>query len=96
MINSKERAKLRSLAQSLKPVVWVGKDGFTKDVYETIGKELFDRELIKISLNPSQDKPTMDEMAEIATKLSCEVVACIGKKLILYKQSSKQGVKHIL
>lgn len=35
MINKKERINLRSLAQNLKPVVWVGKDGFTESVFKT-------------------------------------------------------------
>ena len=50
MITKQQRIQLRSLASTIKPTVWVGKDGFDLNVYEQIKQELFNHELIKISL----------------------------------------------
>ena len=36
MITKQERIKLRSLAQSINPTVWVGKDNFDESVIEKI------------------------------------------------------------
>lgn len=96
MITKQERIKLRSLASNIKPTVWVGKDGFDIQVYEQIKQELFNHELIKISLNPTMDKLDEDGLSELATKTGANVVTQIGKKIVLYKLSSKKGLKHVL
>ena len=96
MITKQQRIKLRSLANSIKPTVWVGKDGFDLNVYEQIKQELFNHELIKISLNPSMDKLDDNNLSELATKAGADVVTQIGKKIVLYKLSSKKGLKHVL
>ena len=96
MITKQERIKLRSLAMNIKPTVWVGKEGFDLDVYEKIKEELFNHELIKITLNPSMDKLDNDGLAELASKTQADVITQIGKKIVLYKLSSKNGLKHVL
>ena len=96
MINKNERIKLRSLAQTLKPIVWVGKDGFSETVIKQIADELFNHELIKISMQESVTPPTEFELTELAVKLGAEVVTTIGRKIVLYKHSEKKGIKHVL
>ena len=96
MITKQQRIQRRSIASNIKPTVWVGKDGFDLAVYERINEELFNHELIKISLNPSMDKLDNDELSELATKTGADVVTQIGKKIVLYKLSSKKGLKHVL
>ncbi len=96
MITKQERIKLRSIAQTIEPTVWVGKNGFEESVINQIKTELYSRELVKITLNPSQDILSADELAELATKTESDVVTQIGKKIVLYKPTTKKGVKHIL
>ena len=96
MVTKQQRIKLRSLAMSIKPTVWVGKDGFDLQVYEQIKQELFNHELIKISLNPSMDKLDESGLSELAVKTGADVITQIGKKIVLYKLSSKKGLKHVL
>ena len=96
MITKQQRLQLRSLASNIKPTVWVGKDGFDLQVYEQIKQELFNHELIKISINPNMDKLNNDQLAELATKTGADVITQIGKKIVLYKLSSKKGLKHVL
>lgn len=96
MITKQQRIKLRSIASTIKPTVWVGKDGFDLNVYEQIKQELFNHELIKISLNPSMDKLDETGLSELATKTGADVITQIGKKIVLYKLSSKKGLKHVL
>lgn len=96
MITKQERTKLRSLAQTIEPTVWVGKNGFDESVIEQIKVELYSRELVKITLNPSQDKLTQDELSELATKTESDIVTQIGKKIVVYKPTTKKNVKHVL
>ena len=96
MIDKKIRIKLRSLASTIKPIVWVGKDGFTENVLKQINEELFNHELIKISMQENTTPPTEFELTEMAVKLGAEVVTTIGRKIVLYKHSEKKGIKHVL
>ena len=96
MLDKKTRIKLRSIASTIKPSVWVGKDGFSESVLKQISEDLFNHELTKISLQESVTPPTEIELTEIAVKLGAEVVTTIGRKIILYKHSEKKNIKHVL
>jgi len=96
MIDKKTRIKLRSLAMTIKPIIWVGKDGFSENVLKQIEEELFNHELIKISMQENVTPPTEFELTEMAVKLGAEVVTTIGRKIVLYKHSEKKNVKHVL
>ena len=96
MIDKKTRIQLRSLASTIKPIVWVGKDGFSEKVLKQIEEELFNHELIKISMQENVTPPTEFELTEMAVKLGAEVVTTIGRKIVLYKHSEKKNIKHVL
>lgn len=96
MIDKKTRIKLRSLAMTIKPTIWVGKDGFSENVLKQITEELFNHELIKIDILENATIPTEFELTEIAVKLGAEVVTTIGRKVVMYKHSEKKNIKHVL
>ncbi len=96
MITKKERIKLRSIAQTLKPNVLVGKDGFSENVLKQIDEALYNHELIKIGMQENTTLPTEFELTEMAVKLGAEVVTTIGRKIVLFRHSEKKGIKHIL
>ncbi len=96
MIDKKQRIELRSIASKLKPLVLVGKDGFSENVLKQISEELFNHELIKVSMQENAPIPTDFELTEMAVKLGCEVITTIGRKIVLYKHSEKKGIKHVL
>lgn len=94
-MDSKTRAKLRSLATKIDATVIIGKDGLTENVLSQISMELDAKELVKISVL-SSDEDLKKMLEEIATKLSAEQVCHIGKKLVVYRFSTKKKVKHVL
>lgn len=96
MIDKKTRIKLRSLAMNINPVVWIGKDGFDEKALKQISDELFNHELVKISLQQNTDLPSEFELSEIAVKLGAEVVTTIGRKIVLYRHSEKKNIVHVL
>lgn len=95
MFTSKQRSKLRSIAQTIEPVGQIGKGGITDNMVEALSDVLDKRELIKITVlnNTLDDAKTLS--IELAEKLNAEVVCVIGHKIVLYRYSKKDGVNHI-
>jgi RNA-binding protein len=96
MLTKKDRINLRSMAQTLPDIVFVGKDGVTENVLNQIEDNLYAHELIKVKVQNTCDQ-TKEEVAEIIEeKTLCDVVTMIGTKIILYKKSEKKNIKHVL
>lgn len=95
MLNSKQRAKLRSIASTIQATTIMGKDGLTETVLAQIDRELTARELVKISVLENAEETARDYLIQAAEILKAEQVCHIGKKFVLYRRSNKQGVKHI-
>lgn len=87
MLKSKQRAYLRSLANTIEAIYQVGKSGLTPEVTEGISDALEARELVKINVL----KNCMDDPREIADTLAertrSDVVQQIGRKIVLYRPS---------
>ena len=95
MLNSKQRANLRSQASTTPATTILGKDGLTENVLAQIDRELLARELVKISVLEGAELSAKDYLHEVAEKLKAEEVCSIGRKFVLYRYSNKKGVKHI-
>ena len=96
MITTKDRAKLRGLAQKLEPVVQIGKGGITQTVIDGVSMVLEKRELIKIRLLQNSGLDTEEVMQALCEQLDCDPVQQIGSVVVIYKKSKKKGAKHIL
>ncbi len=95
MLNSKQRATLRSLASTLDPMIIIGKDGLTDNVLEQIEKQLYAHEMVKVSVLEGAEQSAKDYLHQVADKLKAEEVCSIGRKFVVYKLSNKKGLKHI-
>lgn len=95
MLNSKQRAKLRSLASTISATTIMGKDGLTETVLAQIDRELTARELVKVSVLETAEASAKDYLIQASEALKAEQVCFIGKKFVLYRKSNKQGIKHI-
>ena len=95
MLNSKQRAKLRSLASSLDTMVIIGKEGLTDNVLDLIDKQLYVHEMVKISVLEGAEETAKDYLHKTAERLKAEEVCSIGRKFVVYKMSNKKGLKHI-
>ena len=96
-LTSKQRAQLRSLANSLDTILQVGKDGIGDNLIKQADDALEARELIKgrvLDNNIEYDARTAAEALAKATR--SEVVQVIGTKFVLYREShSKPKEKRI-
>ena len=95
MLNSKQRARLRSLASNLDAMVIIGKDGLTDNVLDLIEKQLYAHEMVKVSVLEGAEETAKDYLHKTAQTLNAEEVCSIGRKFVVYKMSNKKGIKHI-
>lgn len=89
MLDSKTRAKLRGIANQVDATVMIGKDGITENVLGQIETDLSAHELVKIAIMQNSDvnpKATINELAKV---LEAEPVSAIGRKMVIYRYSSK-------
>ena len=94
-MTTKQGSKLRSLAQNIEPVGQVGKGGLSENMISGLSDALEKRELVKITVLNNAEDDISDIAAELAEKLGAEVVCVIGHKVVLYRLSHKENVKHI-
>ena len=87
MITSKQRSFLRSMAHSIDPVAYLGKQGLTENVIKQIDVCLEARELVKVKLQEGCDLDAKEVANEVADKLGAEFVQAIGHKFTLYRES---------
>lgn len=94
-MTSKQRAQLKSIATNTKPIFQIGKGGINENMTLSIIDALFSHELIKISVLRSCDYSASELAKLLELKTGAETVCVIGAKIVLYKRSDKDGIKHI-
>ena len=95
MLTSKQRAKLRSHASTMPSIFQIGKGAISDNLTEGLDSALTARELIKITVLKNCDYEADDLMRLLEVKLRAEAVCRIGNKIVLYRYSRKEGVRHI-
>ena len=90
MLNSKQRAYLRSLSTDLDTIFQIGKSGVTDEICIQIANALEARELIKARVLDNSGYSAKEAANEIAEAINCDVVSCVGSKFVLYKESEKK------
>ncbi len=86
-LNSRQRAQLRGMANTLQPIFQIGKGGVTEEMIEQLSLALEARELIKISVLETAPVTAREAAEELCAPLRAEAVQCIGRKLVLYRES---------
>ena len=87
MLNSKQRAYLRSLGNELEPVFQIGKGGLTDELLDQLDLVLEARELIKVRVLKNCLEDEDDLAGQISEALDCDVVQRIGRVFLLYRPS---------
>lgn len=95
-MTSKQRSKLKSLANNLRPAVTIGKEELSENVLNEISTALLNHELVKVATLQSCAATARSLCEQVCEILGCEPVLCIGNRFIVYKFSDKEGVEHIV
>lgn len=89
-MTSKERAQLRGMANTMQPILQIGKNGLLDNTIKQIDDALEARELIKITVLETSGEDIREVAHEIAYKVNADVIQVIGSKFVLYRKSTKK------
>ena len=81
-ITGKQVRQLRSMANNLKPCVMIGKEGVTESV-------------LKVSVLCETGKEAAHAGYEIADETGAELVQVIGKRVVLYRETTRDDIEKI-
>ena len=87
MLTSKQRAMLRSMASTMDTIMQIGKGGIGEKMIATVSDALEARELIKMRVLENCEMTVREAAEALAAATEAEVVAVIGTKCILYRES---------
>ena len=90
-LTSRQKQFLKGLAHSLRPLVQIGKEGMTPRIFETIGNELKNHELIKVKIGNNSGLEKHNTCKMVVEQTACEIVQLIGKTIVLYKRNPKRS-----
>ena len=88
-MTGKERAVFRKQANTLAAIFQIGKDNITDTLVEAVDAALKKRELIKLSVLETSELSAKEAAAQLAEATGAEVIQCIGRKLVLYRQKEE-------
>jgi len=91
-LTSKQRAKLRGMANTLETILQIGKGGVTENTVKQVADALTARELIKIRVLENSLYTAKEAAAEIAEACDCIVVQILGTRITLYRPNPEKPV----
>lgn len=89
MLNSRQRAQLRGMANGYETIFQIGKGGINEQLIKQIDEALEARELIKLRTLETSPETSRTAADKIAQEVSADVVQVIGSRFILYRESKE-------
>lgn len=90
MITTKERAKLRAMANNLEPILHVGKAGITENLVAQADAALTARELIKGACLESAPIAAREALTMLCELTRSEPVSQVGRRFVLYRKNHEE------
>lgn len=92
-MTSKERAAWRAKANTLEPIIQIGKEGISENLITQVDDALDSRELIKIRVHLETAPQTPKEFAAaLAEKTGADVIQVIGGVIVLYREADEERI----
>ena len=90
LLNSKQRAFLRSKANSEEPILHLGKGGLSEPLLRPAEDALAARELIKGKVLETAPFSSREAAEQVAQAVCAEVGQVIGRTFVLYRRNQKE------
>ena len=87
MLTGKQKGFLRSLANTIDPIIQIGKGGISPTVLSQVDEALEARELIKARALKSCSEVQRALAEQVAEALNAEVVQIIGRNFLIYREA---------
>ena len=91
-MDSKTRAKLRSLANPIEAILQVGKNGLGDALQTQVDDALTAREMIKLTVLETCPETPREMAAALAAATGAEVVQVVGRKVTLYRKNPEKTI----
>ena len=89
MLKGKQRAYLRSIANTLKPITQIGKEGVTESFLDQLDAMLDSREIVKVTILETAGLDAKETANAICNALRAEFVQAIGFKFTIYRRNNE-------
>lgn len=89
MLSNKQRKYLRSLANDLKPMIQMGKDGTKETFIRQLDLMLEDHELVKVNVLETAPMDAKEAANYFVERLDAKYVHAIGRKFVLYREAKE-------
>ena len=87
MLNSRQRAQLRAMANDMETILQIGKSGILETTVKQVNDALEARELIKLRVLETSPTNARETASFLSEQTQSDVVQVIGSRFILYKES---------
>lgn len=88
-LTGKQKKFLKGLGHHLSPLISIGKEGLTENVFKATRQELLIRELIKVKIGTNSNTKKQEAAEALPAATDSTLVQLIGKTLLLYKENPK-------
>ncbi len=90
-MNTKQRARLRSMANTAEAILHIGKEGITDNLTQQAWDALEARELIKVAVQKNAPYEAREACAILCEKVHAEPVQVIGSRFVIYRKARKNS-----
>ena len=90
-MTTKQRAALRSMCNTLEPVLHIGKDGITDNLAKQCWDALEARELIKVTVQRGAPYTAREACGLLCERVHAEPVQVIGNRFSIYRQARENS-----
>lgn len=87
MLTGKQRAQLRTMANTLDTIIHIGKSGITDTLVTQAADAITARELIKGRVQENAPMTAREACTELAGRIGAEEVQVIGHRFVLYREN---------
>ena len=91
MLNSKQRAYLRGMANNIETILQIGKGGITEALVSQADDALTARELIKLRVLENAPFSVREGAEQLAEAVGADVVQVIGTRAVIFRQNEKDS-----
>ena len=94
-MTSKQRAMLRSMANPLETILYIGKEGVTEATVKEAYDALEARELIKVNVQKNAPYTAREACEALCARVHAEPVQTIGNRFSIYRQARENSRIHL-
>lgn len=95
MLTSKQRASLRSMANTVEPILHIGKGEISPALIKQADDALTARELIKGRVLETFATTPLEAAQTVASSVNAQVVQVIGRTFVLYRKNKDKPIIRI-